>query len=280
MIFLALSLLFATSYSMASEENNSGQIVPSLDAMNKHTKLSLVEYYCQSQHNLSSSFSKLPQELQLHILNFIPIPQVLFEKKRFNNDNGVLSACFNNNGTRVLTTSRDNTAHVWDSSSGDEIQHFNHNSLVSSACFNKNETCIVTASGNKTARVWQKDTSWTLDQRLLCNLLFAWLSAKKTHESVNSIYDFIATTRIYEKIDPEHVIMVWKSFPEQIQAAIWQKIKLSIDKYGKIESSLQKLEQKTEPTTSLEYSLLSSQKTLFFGGIMILMCAFAINRFH
>ncbi len=104
---------------------------------------------------------------------------------------------------------------------------------VNSARFNKDETCILTASGDQTARLWQKYTSWTCDQRLLCKLLFIWLLVQKTQKSVNSIHDFIATTCIYAEIDSEHVNMVWKSFPEQIQAAIWQKIKLSIDKYGK-----------------------------------------------
>ena len=186
-----------------------------LDAMNKDTKLSLVEYCCQSQHNLSSSFRQLPQELQLHILNCIPIPQVWFEKQRLNHDNCV------------------NSAHLWDSSSGAEIQRFNHNSCVKSVCFNNNGTYVLTASDDKTARLWQKYTSWTCDQRLLCKLLFTWLLVQKTQKSVNSIHDFIATICIYAEIDSGHVNMVWKSFPEQIQAAIWQKIKLSIDKYGK-----------------------------------------------
>ncbi len=110
---------------------------------------------------------------------------------------------------------------------------FNHDSCVYSARFNKDETYILTASNDNTARLWQKYTSWTCDQRLLCKLLFIWLLVQKTQKSVNSIHDLIATTCIYVEIDSGHVNMVWKSFPEQIQAAIWQKIKLSIDKYGK-----------------------------------------------
>ena len=145
----------------------------------------------------------------------------------------MLSARFNKDETCILTASDDKSARVWDSSSGAEIQRFNHNSCVNSARFNKDETCVLTASDDNTARLWQKYTSWTCDQRLLCKLLFTWLLVQKTHKSVNSIHDFIATTCIYAEIDSGHVDIVWKSFPEQIQKAIWQKIKLSIDKYGK-----------------------------------------------
>ena len=68
---------------------------------------------------------------------------------------------------------------------------------------------------------------------ILYKLLFTWLKVQKTDKSVNSIEKFITTTRIYDEIDSENISQIIQSFPLSVQIALWQKIQLFIQKYGK-----------------------------------------------
>jgi len=155
------------------------------------------------------------------------------ELQCFKHNDWVRSARFNNNEKLILTASDDNTARIWDIHTEKELQRFQHDKWVNSACFNKNETRILTASTDKTARIWQRYTTWNLEQLLLCKLLFTWLKVQKTNKSVNSIKAFIKTTRIYDEIDSKNISQIIQSFPIPVQTALWQKIQLFIQRYGK-----------------------------------------------
>jgi WD40 repeat protein len=68
---------------------------------------------------------------------------------------GISSAQFSPDGQRVVTASTDNTARVWDASSGKPIgEPMKHELPVNSAQFNMDGRRVVTASNDKTARVW------------------------------------------------------------------------------------------------------------------------------
>jgi WD40 repeat protein len=67
----------------------------------------------------------------------------------------VVSAAFSPDGTRVVTSSDDNTARVWNAASGREIAALRgHERKVNSAAFSPDGTRVVTSSDDKTARVW------------------------------------------------------------------------------------------------------------------------------
>jgi len=155
------------------------------------------------------------------------------ELQRFIHDERVYSACFNKDETYILTASTDKTARIWDIKTGKELQRFQHDHWLKSACFNKDETLILTASNDNTARIWQRYTTWTLNQFLLYKLLFTWLKVQKPDKSINSIEEFIKTTHIYDEIDSENISQILQSFPLLVQTALWQKIQLFIQKYGK-----------------------------------------------
>jgi WD40 repeat protein len=72
---------------------------------------------------------------------------------------GVLSASFSPDGTRVVTASEDFTAIVWDSITGRRlISPVEHTEKVRTASFSPNGNWFVTASADKTARIWSAET--------------------------------------------------------------------------------------------------------------------------
>src|SRR5439155_18205546 len=71
----------------------------------------------------------------------------------------VLSAAFSPDGTRIITTSYDRTARIWNAATGEEIAVLRgHEQSVAYAAFSRDGSRIVTASNDRTARVWDATT--------------------------------------------------------------------------------------------------------------------------
>jgi WD40 repeat protein len=67
----------------------------------------------------------------------------------------VTSAAFSPDGKRIVTSSWDKTARVWDAETGELIGELKgHKNVVWTAAFNPDGTRIVTASGDQTVRIW------------------------------------------------------------------------------------------------------------------------------
>jgi WD40 repeat protein/serine/threonine protein kinase len=73
--------------------------------------------------------------------------------------NGVSSAAFSPDGTRIVTASYDDTAQVWDAATGKPVAQLNgHTADVNSAAFSPDGKMIVTASYDNTALMWDAAT--------------------------------------------------------------------------------------------------------------------------
>jgi WD40 repeat protein len=71
----------------------------------------------------------------------------------------VNAAAFSPDGKRVVTASEDNTARVWDATTGIPVTApLEHQSAVTAAAFSLDGTRVVTASADNTARVWDATT--------------------------------------------------------------------------------------------------------------------------
>src|SRR5690606_33174830 len=71
----------------------------------------------------------------------------------------VTSVAFSPDGTKVLTGSIDNTAKLWDASTGTEIRTFaGHGSSVLSVAFSPDGTRLITGSDDLTAVLWDAVT--------------------------------------------------------------------------------------------------------------------------
>ena len=67
---------------------------------------------------------------------------------------GLVAVHFSPDGARVLTTSADNSAKLWDAASGKLITSFAHQDEVFQAEFSSDGAQILTASRDKTAKLW------------------------------------------------------------------------------------------------------------------------------
>ncbi len=73
-------------------------------------------------------------------------------------EDGILSAAYSPDGTRVVTTSLDTTARVWNADgTGEPVVLSGHTGPVTFAAFSPDGARIVTASSDNTARVWNTD---------------------------------------------------------------------------------------------------------------------------
>ena len=80
---------------------------------------------------------------------------VHYQTKVFHHPAGVTHATFNPSGDRIVTSSYDNTARIWDLSSGAETAVLRgHNGPVERAEFSPDGRRIVTAARDGTARIW------------------------------------------------------------------------------------------------------------------------------
>jgi WD40 repeat protein len=70
----------------------------------------------------------------------------------------VLSASFSPDGRRIVTTSKDGTARVWDVSGGKEIALLKAHEALKSALFSPDGRRIVTTSEDRTAHVWNAES--------------------------------------------------------------------------------------------------------------------------
>ncbi len=78
--------------------------------------------------------------------------------------NAVGGAAFSQDGQRVLTSSLDGTARVWDAQTGAEVLQLVHTNEVNSAAFSPDGRRAVTSSLDGTIRVWDAHTGQQLLQ--------------------------------------------------------------------------------------------------------------------
>lgn len=76
----------------------------------------------------------------------------------------VHGAHFSHDGTRVLTASKDQTAHLWDAVSGKTIRVLDHAAPVLSATFSRDDTRIFSVGADRVARLWNAATGDSLEE--------------------------------------------------------------------------------------------------------------------
>jgi WD40 repeat protein len=114
----------------------------------------------------------------------IPSGKVLFQTKGTAEWGEIKSVDFSLDGRWVVTSSRDNVASVWETSTGKLKQSLvGHSGPVNEAKFSPNGEFIVTSSEDKTVRVWDSSNGNTI------NIL-------KCHIDTNSNYSILSSIKV------------------------------------------------------------------------------------
>ena len=158
------------------------------------------------------------------------------EKKEiasFPHNDLVNSACFNNTGTLLVTASDDKTARIFDVQTHKEIASFPHNGWVYSVCFNNTGTLLATASSDKKARIFARYDDYTLDQLILKKAFNTWLLVEKPDKKLDSLEKLLADVACKHEYSYNTLLGVWKTFPEDMQDALWRTMQHRIQTHGK-----------------------------------------------
>ena len=86
----------------------------------------------------------------------------------FSHGEMLYDAKFSKDGNRLVTSSDDHTARVWDVTTGQQLLVLRHKGDVYDATFNQDGSRIVTSSQDKTARIWDSRTGallWSLEHQ-------------------------------------------------------------------------------------------------------------------
>jgi WD40 repeat protein len=73
-------------------------------------------------------------------------------------DEDVIDVAYNASGEKLISTSKDNTARIWDIKTGQETARLVHGATIQSVAFSSSGDRVATGSEDKTARVWDVTT--------------------------------------------------------------------------------------------------------------------------
>ena len=78
-----------------------------------------------------------------------------------------MSVCFSPDGQRILSSSRDQSARLWDVASGTELLTLKgHRGWLFTAAFSPDGRRIITAGGDGTAKIWEAATVEQVETQL------------------------------------------------------------------------------------------------------------------
>lgn len=80
-------------------------------------------------------------------------------------DEPLTSVAFNPDGTRLVTTSTDDTARIWDVDTGELRATLNHTADVSYAVFSRGNELVLTIGTDGKAKIWKADTKLTNQEK-------------------------------------------------------------------------------------------------------------------
>lgn len=159
--------------------------------------------------------------------------------------NGV---CFNPHGSQLATASDDiygslffpilskapSKIRIFTLTTNQEVASFQHNDYVHSMSFSHNQ--LATASYDKIVRIFTRYTTWTFKQSLLKKITTLWLCVEKPSRDITSVELLFKTLQSKFGLDYQELCDIWKTFPENMQLALWRTIDYKIKKYGKEKS--------------------------------------------
>lgn len=162
----------------------------------------------------------------------------------FNCKQVISSISFDPTG-KYLAIGSGSKARIFDRETQKGFIVFNDRYSVRSICFDSTGERLAIGSNDGIARIlsWFKDQ--TLHQIMLKKIMMLWFQVKKPNKAVTNIDQLFADIRqlfvikdeksaaVLFQLNEEELQSAWKTFPQNMQQAIWKTIAERIDKYGK-----------------------------------------------
>ena len=164
------------------------------------------------------------------------------EEAVFEHDDCVFSVCFNPSGTQLATGSWDRKARIFDIKTKKEETVFEHDDWVRSVCFNPSGTQFAISCDDKKARIFARYDDYTVEQLMLKKALVTWLLIEKPNQYITTREALFADVAEKCDISVDGLVATWKTFPEDMQAAILRTMQHRITRYGKYPEDTQSLE--------------------------------------
>jgi WD40 repeat protein len=167
------------------------------------------------------------------------------EIMEFQQGKSVYSVCFDPAGKRLATGSSDGKARIFDLRTQQEYTIFNGNYFVKSVCFDFTGERLAVESHDCKARILNWFKKQTLHQIMLKKIINLWLQVQKPNKKIINIDQLFAdimqlfviknekTEALLFQLDREELQLVWKTFPVNMQQAIWETVAKRIGTYGK-----------------------------------------------
>ncbi len=122
---------------------------------------------------------------------------------------------------------------IIDKATHQERAAFCHEDHAYFASYNPKKNQLVTGSFDKKLRIFTRHDRHTLDQIALKKLMTTWLMIQKPDKSITSIEGLFTNMAMLLKLDYAELQMVWKTFSENMQIAIFETMRHKIQTYGK-----------------------------------------------
>ena len=177
---------------------------------------------------LADALNRNPGNQKAIALAVSELRNAVLPVETLHHDGEVQDASFSPDGTKVVTASADDTAQVWDVSTGQKIgQPMRHADWVHTAEFSPDGSEVVTASWDGTARVWDARTGTQIGNAMQHNVSVeggkvnsAYFSADGT-EIVTASWDH--TARIWDATNRAHA-EIGKPLAHELPGAISETV--------------------------------------------------------
>jgi WD40 repeat protein len=141
------------------------------------------------------------------------------DRLRLKHTNSVNSAVFSPDVSKIVTVSRDKTAHVWDAKTGAVVAVLKgHTSGVNSAVFSPDGSKIATASWDSTARMWDTKTGEIVALRGHTFIVYSAVFSPDGSKIVTASRD--KTARVWDT-ETGAVVAVLKGHADSVNSAVF-----------------------------------------------------------
>lgn len=155
------------------------------------------------------------------------------EINTFKLDNSATALSFDASNEYLAIASRDNQVHIFELETNKKIASLKHDQLVLSLSFSSSSNLLATGCLDEKARIFARYDNYTLEQLLLKKSFITWLLIEKPNKTIDTITKLLTDVAEKHTYSYDELLEIWKTFPEDMQNALWGTMHHKIQTYGK-----------------------------------------------